>query len=124
MYEMISNPLVRRTLATLRSAELGFLGVVVYTRVHTPRFCGEPASAGTLLLAGKRVRALRTSWLTVGIICVPKKTGTARLRKTAAPRSSKRRDSSGKSGQWSTSYLDWSCVSLVCNGMNVGFIRG
>ena len=26
------------TLATLRSAELGFLGVVVYTRVHTPLF--------------------------------------------------------------------------------------
>ena len=27
MYEMISKPLVRRTLATLRSAEFGFLGV-------------------------------------------------------------------------------------------------
>ena len=26
-----------RTRATLRSAEFGFLGVVVYTRVHTPR---------------------------------------------------------------------------------------
>ena len=26
------------TLATFRRAELGFLGVVVYTRVHTPRF--------------------------------------------------------------------------------------
>src|SRR4051795_11965089 len=31
---------VRRTRATLRSAEFGFFGVVVYTRVHTPRFCG------------------------------------------------------------------------------------
>src|SRR3954464_8605505 len=29
-----------RTRATLRSAEFGFLGVVVYTRVHTPRRCG------------------------------------------------------------------------------------
>ena len=29
-----------RTRATLRSAELGFFGVVVYTRVHTPRRCG------------------------------------------------------------------------------------
>src|SRR5204862_1670458 len=29
MYEMISNPFVSRTLATLRSAEFGFLGVVV-----------------------------------------------------------------------------------------------
>src|SRR3954449_575096 len=29
-----------RTRATLRSAEFGFLGVVVYTRVQTPRRCG------------------------------------------------------------------------------------
>ena len=28
--------IVRRTRATLRIAELGFLGVVVYTRTHTP----------------------------------------------------------------------------------------
>ena len=34
-------PLVSRTLATFRSAELGFFGVVVYTRTHTPRFCGQ-----------------------------------------------------------------------------------
>ena len=38
---MTSNPLVRRTLATLRIAEFGFFGVVVYTRVQTPRFCGH-----------------------------------------------------------------------------------
>jgi hypothetical protein len=31
----------------LRSAEFGFFGVVVYTRVHTPRFCGLALSAGT-----------------------------------------------------------------------------
>jgi small subunit ribosomal protein S7 len=37
--------LVSRTRATLRSAEFGFLGVVVYTRVHTPRRCGRPGSA-------------------------------------------------------------------------------
>ncbi|MNY73892.1 hypothetical protein D3C86_2127860 [compost metagenome] len=48
MYEMTSKPLVRRTLATLRRAELGFLGVVVYTRVHTPRRCGEFSIAGLL----------------------------------------------------------------------------
>jgi hypothetical protein len=30
--------LVSRTRATFRKAELGFLGVVVYTRTHTPRF--------------------------------------------------------------------------------------
>jgi hypothetical protein len=29
MYEMTSNPLVKRTLATLRRAEFGFFGVVV-----------------------------------------------------------------------------------------------
>ena len=50
MYEMISKPLVRRTFATLRSAEFGFFGVVVYTRVQTPRRCGQSASAGELLL--------------------------------------------------------------------------
>ena len=33
-------PLVSRTRATLRSAEFGFLGVVVYTRVQTPRRWG------------------------------------------------------------------------------------
>lgn len=38
MYEVTSKPLVKRTRATLRNAEFGFLGVVVYTRVHTPRF--------------------------------------------------------------------------------------
>ena len=35
-----SIPLVSRTRATLRSAEFGFFGVVVYTRVHTPRRWG------------------------------------------------------------------------------------
>ena len=48
---MTSNPLVRRTRATFRSAELGFFGVVVYTRVQTPRFCGFDLSAGALSLA-------------------------------------------------------------------------
>ena len=47
MYEETSKPLVRRTRHTLRSAELGFFGVVVYTRVHTPRRCGQFCSAGT-----------------------------------------------------------------------------
>jgi hypothetical protein len=49
----------------LRIAELGFFGVVVYTRVHTPRFCGEPCNAGTVLFSRLLVRALRTSWFTV-----------------------------------------------------------
>src|SRR3954463_6797470 len=59
-------PLVSRTRATLRSAELGFLGVVVYTRVHTPRRCGQPFSAGVLLLLTFALRPLRTSCWIVG----------------------------------------------------------
>src|SRR5215470_12288343 len=65
---MTSNPLVRRTLATLRSAEFGFLGVVVYTRVHTPRFCGDCCRAGTFLRAFCATRGLRINWLIVGIV--------------------------------------------------------
>src|SRR5574344_1207274 len=64
---MTSKPLVRRTRHTLRSAELGFLGVVVYTRVHTPRRCGQFCSAGTSLFSTIRLRDLRTSWLIVAI---------------------------------------------------------
>src|SRR3954453_16656374 len=69
-------PLVSRTRATLRSAEFGFLGVVVYTRVHTPRRCGaamrflrpwpdfRPA-VETFFLG--LARPLRTSWLMLGM---------------------------------------------------------
>src|SRR5437867_7618491 len=35
-------PLVRRTRAIFRSAEFGFLGVIVRTTVQTPRFWGAP----------------------------------------------------------------------------------
>jgi hypothetical protein len=48
-------------------AEFGFLGVVVYTRVHTPRFCGLLSSAGTVLLSTFRIRGLRTSWFVVAM---------------------------------------------------------
>src|ERR1700704_6549484 len=67
MYAVTSMPLVSRTRATLRSAEFGFFGVVVYTRVHTPRRCGLPLSAGVLVLVVFAWRPLRTSWLIVGI---------------------------------------------------------
>src|ERR1700712_3709849 len=60
-------PLVSRTRATLRSAEFGFFGVVVYTRVHTPRRCGEPFSAGVLVLLILSCRPLRTSCWIVGM---------------------------------------------------------
>src|SRR5579871_3393221 len=60
-------PLVRRTRAILRSAELGFLGVIVETRVQTPRRCGAPCSAGVLVFSRLELRPLRINWLTVGI---------------------------------------------------------
>jgi hypothetical protein len=52
---------VSRTRATLRMAEFGFLGVVVKTRVQTPRFWGQASSAGDLLLYFLGVRPLRIS---------------------------------------------------------------
>src|SRR5918996_4249307 len=67
MYEVTSSPLVSRTRATLRSAEFGFLGVVVYTRMQTPRFCGHPCIAGVFDFFRTASRPLRTSWLIVGI---------------------------------------------------------
>src|SRR5215210_441994 len=67
MYAVTSMPLVRRTRATFRSAEFGFLGVVVYTRVQTPRRWGEPFSAGVLVFSTLSSRPLRTSWLIVGM---------------------------------------------------------
>ena len=39
---MTSIWLVSRTRAILRSAEFGFLGVIVRTWRQTPRFCGAP----------------------------------------------------------------------------------
>src|SRR3954449_1520122 len=69
-------PFVRRTRATLRRAEFGFFGVVVYTRVQTPRRCGaatfflrplpdfKPGVASFFVLG---LRPLRTSWDVVGI---------------------------------------------------------
>src|SRR5690242_15977058 len=61
-------PLVRRTRAIFRRAEFGFFGVVVETRVQTPRFCGAPASAGVFVFAFLDVRPLRMSWFTVGML--------------------------------------------------------
>src|SRR5947209_16738505 len=67
MYAVTSWPLVSRTRATLRSAEFGFLGVLVYTRVQTPRRWGAPRRAGVLLLVVFDCRPLRTSCWIVGI---------------------------------------------------------
>src|SRR4051812_27225104 len=76
MYAVTSIWLLSFTRATLRSAEFGFLGVVVYTRVHTPRRCGAATfflrplpdfRPGVESFVGFGVRPLRTSWLVVGM---------------------------------------------------------
>src|SRR5579859_5990903 len=67
MYAVTSMPLVRRTRATFRRAEFGFLGVTVRTIVHTPRLKGLDFSAGAFDFTFGTARPLRTSWFTVGI---------------------------------------------------------
>src|SRR3954447_7257313 len=67
MYAVTSIWLVSRTRATLRRAEFGFFGVVVYTRVQTPRRCGEPLRAGVLVLSILSCRPFRTNCWIVGI---------------------------------------------------------
>src|ERR1035438_4813597 len=66
MYVVTSIPLVNRTRDTFRSAEFGFLGVEVYTRVQTPRFWGQLCNAGLEVFQRGGFRPLRTSWLNVG----------------------------------------------------------
>src|SRR4051794_15488747 len=66
MYAVTSTPVVNRTRATLRSAEFGFLGVCVKTRVQTPRRWGEPFSAGVFVFSDLVSRPFRTSWAIVG----------------------------------------------------------
>src|SRR5712691_4209576 len=47
MYAVTSIWLVKRTRAIFRSAEFGFLGVMVRTIVQTPRFWGAPRRSST-----------------------------------------------------------------------------
>src|SRR4051794_19433611 len=76
MYAVTSIWLVSRTRQTLRRAEFGFLGVVVYTRVHTPRRWGAATfflrplpdfRPGVESFFGLGLRPLRMSWLVVGM---------------------------------------------------------
>jgi hypothetical protein len=60
-------PVVKRTFATLRIAEFGFLGVRVITCTHTPRRKGLSLSAGAFDLARTVRLGFLTSWLIVGI---------------------------------------------------------
>src|SRR5450755_3991605 len=68
IYVVTSIPFVRRTRATLRNAEFGFLGVCVYTRMQTPRFSGQPARAGDLVLTITASRPILTSCENVGTV--------------------------------------------------------
>src|SRR6202007_421862 len=76
MYAVTSIEPEMRTRATLRRAELGFFGVVVYTRVQTPRRCGAATlrlrplpdlrpGVASFFFGGRR--PLRTSWEVVGM---------------------------------------------------------
>src|SRR5262249_35785059 len=56
------------TRATLRSAEFGFFGVCVYTRMQTPRFSGQPINAGDFVLEMTPSRPIRTSCENVGTV--------------------------------------------------------
>jgi len=51
----------------LRMAEFGFLGVVVYTRTHTPLRCGQEVNAADLLVFVLLWRPFLTSCDIVGI---------------------------------------------------------
>ena len=54
------------------SAEFGFLGVVVYTRVQTPLFWGLLIRAGVLVFFKIRFLPFLTNWFIVGISFLPK----------------------------------------------------
>src|SRR5215831_19676472 len=85
IYVVTSTPLVSRTRATLRSAEFGFFGVVVYTRVQTPRFCGDDLSAGALVFDFTRRRPWRTSWFRVGTEILQPHVSDAKTRRGNRP---------------------------------------
>jgi hypothetical protein len=96
MYVVTSIEFVSRTRATLRNAEFGFFGVWVYTRMHTPRFSGQPISAGDFVLTRTFSRPIRTSCENVGTVLpsrsrvIPSSESTAR--KNSARLSQARRE--------------------------------
>src|SRR5260370_28876077 len=68
IYVVTSIAFVSRTRATLRSAEFGFFGVCVYTRMHTPRFSGQPVSAGDFVFLRTASRPILTNCENVGTV--------------------------------------------------------
>src|SRR3954464_5690017 len=111
---------VRRTRATLRSAEFGFFGVVVYTRVHTPRRCGaatfflrpfpdfKPGVASFFVFG---LRPLRTSWDVVGIrremVAADWKIPRGPTRPAAARLHSRHRSGTPRGSPWDTRAWPW-----------------
>src|SRR4051795_10813518 len=94
MYAVTSIWLVSRTRQTLRSAEFGFFGVVVYTRVQTPRRCGAATRflrplpdfrPGVASFFFGALRPLRTSCEVVGIRRGTVAAARRRLRPPPAP---------------------------------------
>src|SRR3954452_23769830 len=76
MYAVTSIEPVIRTRATLRGCRFGFSGLVVYTRVQTPRRWGAATfflrplpdfRPGVESFFGLGLRPLRMSWLVVGM---------------------------------------------------------
>jgi hypothetical protein len=54
-------PFESRTRVIFRSAEFGFLGVIVRTNRHTPRFCGHLSKTGDFENFRFALRRRRTS---------------------------------------------------------------
>src|ERR1700730_2451288 len=98
MYAVTSIPEVSRTRATLRSAEFGFLGVVVKTRVHTPRRCGLPFRAGVFVFSAFDSRPLRTSCAIVGTLFLLLKTSDVAAPTASGQRVSVSADKGARSG--------------------------
>jgi hypothetical protein len=67
IYAVTSIPFVRRTLATFLNAELGFLGVVVYTLTHTPLRWGQDFKAGLFVFFSTCFLPCLINWAIVGM---------------------------------------------------------
>ena len=67
MWANISCRLLNRTLTILRRAELGFLGVLVETRRHTPCFWGHWSKARVRSVRRFSSLPWRINWFNVGI---------------------------------------------------------
>lgn len=100
MYAVTTLSLLKRTLATFRSAELGFLGFMTVTLRHTAFMHGFPdvdMAGETGLRAGCACRAPRITWLKVA-------RGAAEVAKPRRERGRRRGRGNiwgGGCGQWS-----------------------